>query len=596
MGKRFRRLLSLLMAVVMTMGLSVTTFAADSYTITINSEKSGHTYEAYQIFSGTLYDASGYVATSDPENETGKLYIYDTSSATYVEATYDSTSGETYYIYNDADLVLSDIAWGSGVDGTALLGALQADTTLGTIFANCSTAKDVAVALSAYKDDSDVAKAFAQLASENLTSTVAGTSTESTSPYTIAGLDAGYYLVKDKDNTVTAEGDAYTDIILEVVSDVNVTAKAEYTTVEKDVDISDTYITGTVSYTLTGTLPDISDYSTYQYDFHDTLSKGLTITNTGTDTNPVYDVTVTVYDKDATTGTEVANGYTLTVGSYDATNGTSIQVTIADVNKLYAKDATDPISVGKGTTIVVTYTASLNSNAVVGGDGNKNEVYVEYSNNPNGSGTGKTTTDDVLTWTFELDVTKVDGTDTTKTLEGAEFALYYIDSNNTKQYVTINSLDKVTGWTEYLTKQDGDPTDRVYASALTSDSSGNFVISGLDAGTYYMKETKAPDGYNLSDDVITIVITPTYEDTDSDGNDNSLTNLTATAQVGTGTVKDLSADKDTGKISVTVTNTAGSTLPSTGGIGTTIFYVIGGILVAGAAVLLITKKRLGKME
>ncbi len=510
--KQFKKIAALLLSLVMCLSLCVTAFADDgTYTITINSEKTGHTYEAYQIFSGTL-----------------------------------SENGKT----------LSDVQWGSGIDGTNFLEALKKDETLGSLFTNCSSAADVAEVLASDDFTTENLVAFAALADSYLTTTVAGTSTASSTTYTISNLTAGYYLVKDKDGSVTAAGDAYTRNIIRVVGNVEVSAKVGYPTIDKAVSDNDTYIGGTVTFTLTGTVPDTTGYETYTYIFHDTLSSGLTVDETSFVVK-MGDTTLTA-DKDYTVKCE---------------NGT-ITVTMT----MSASDLSNK-------TIVVTYNATLNKNAVIGNDGNTNTVYVEYSNNPNSSGsgddgddegepsTGKTPESKVYVFTYELDGTKVDGSDSTVTLQGAQFVL----QNAEGKYYQLNSSTNEISWVN----------DKSDATIITSGEDGTFSIVGLDVGTYTLTETKAPDGYNLLKNSIKIVVSATYSE-----DKTTVESLTITVDDGTAT----NGDTTTGVVEITVENNAGSTLPGTGGMGTTIFYVVGCIMMAGAAVLLITKKRMGKAD
>ncbi|MCD8074845.1 MAG: isopeptide-forming domain-containing fimbrial protein [Lachnospiraceae bacterium] len=580
MMRRFRKIAGLMLALVMAVAMSVTALA---YTITIDNSTSGHTYEAYQIFTG---DLTGNGTASDP-------------------------------------YVLANIEWGSGVDitsivdGKTLLEALKELTVSGTTpFASCTDAASVAEVLGSDSNntkDSAVAQAFADIVSKYLTTTATdiATSIYNTSNYTISGLAAGYYLVKDKDNSLDGTDDAYTRYILEVVSDVTATPKSSISTVEKEVqedstgawqDYADYSIGDSIPYKLTATLPStLADYSTYQLIFTDTLSAGLTLDTATTGTIAASDVTVTVYpNASSSSGTEVGGGYTVSLVNVSGISdpdapyygGKVLTLTINDVKSL-TDTSGDPISVTSSSVIVVTYSATLNNSAVFGNDGNANEVYLTYSNNPNGSGTGKTTTKEAVVFTFELDVTKVDGDsyDTgsgsyTTMLEDAEFVLYYLDASSEKHYVIVDSSGNVTGWTTYKTSAEGTP----YASTLQSDQDGNFSITGLDAGTYYLEETKAPDGYNLLSNPVKIVITATYEDRDNDGVDE-VSSLTVSVDDGQAAE---STDADKSSVDVTIVNNAGTSMPSTGGIGTTIFYVIGTILVLLAAVLLITRSRMRK--
>ncbi len=639
---KMKRLASLLLALALVLALGVSAFAdgeedgtdteeETTYTITISSATSGHVYTAYQIFSGTL-----------------------------------SEDGKT----------LSDVEWGDDVNGTNLLAALKADSTLGSLFASCTTAADVAEVLASDRWTADYTVIFADIADSYVSGGKTGTYSEGS--YKIEGLSAGYYLVIDTlaEDSTMADGDAYSRNMIQLVTNVTVANKAVYPTVDKTVSDKDASIGDTVTYTLTGTVPDTTGYDSYTYIFHDTLSSGLTYSNsvkvtatvtttttgvdddgneiTSTKTSTVtIPATATVTTDD---GSETVTNYTVVVSGYtevsdtsdttvtyytysnetdayevasdtsdsdttyytaNTTDGCTVEIIFSDITSLYDEDG-NLIDVSTISKITVTYTATLNENAVIGTDGNTNEVYVEYSNNPNGSGTGTTETDEVVTFTFELDVTKVDGDsydEDTKTytdvLSGAEFVLYYTvtttdETTNTKtttkyyliateateeqevegddgsaKTITVGTgTYTVTGWT----------TDKTKATTLTSASDGTFEIIGLDTGTYYLEETKAPDGYNLLANAITIVISATYKDTDNDGLDE-VEALTATADS-----KSLTTDSSSGTVSATVENNAGSTLPSTGGIGTTIFYVIGSIMVLGAVVLLITHKRMSKAE
>lgn len=212
-----------------------------------------------------------------------------------------------------------------------------------------------------------------------------------------------------------------------------------------------------------------------------------------------------------------------------------------------------------GDVVVVTYTATVNANAVVAGTGNTNETWLDYGND------GHTTHDTTRTYVWEFKIykyTKGAGENETVALPGAEFVLYK-KSGVTKSYLTANG-NKLTGWT----------TEENSATKFTSNNNGNISISGLDAGEYYLKETKAPDGYNKLTDDIKVVLTEEY---------NESTNVGTASFAYSNVTKE---DK------VEVENNAGTTLPSTGGMGTTVFYVVGGGLMAVAVVLLVTKKRM----
>lgn len=520
--KRMKKLVSVLLAAIMVMAMAVTASAA---TVTVPSDGilKDHTFTAYQVLSG--------------REEGG---------------------------------VLSDVQWGSGIDSTAFLAALKADTTYGSLFTNCTDAAAVAKVLSDNNTNITLANAVAKLAYANKTRTGTALTSGSTE------LDNGYYLVVDTTENVAA-GSAYNTALLQVVGDINITVKTDAPTVEKKVleddkynqdggygtgynDVADYNMGDAVPFHLIGSVPDMSRYDTYKYIFHDTLSAGLTL-NAGS---------IKVYVASDKAGTDKAE----ITGWKKAVNGQTFTVSFTDLKTV------DGVSQGKY--IIVEYTATLNQDAVVGLDGNPNVVYLEYSNKPDQSGsgdtdnTGNTPEDKVIVFTYELDTTKVDGQDNTKKLEGAEFKLHNADN----EWAIVDSNSKVTGWAD--TEENG--------SKLTSDANGLFKVIGLDDGTYYLKETKAPTGYNLLSSEITVVITATTTNgqTWTDGVASSaLTNLAVTADGTAGT-----GDKSTGIAGIKVANNKGSTLPETGGMGTTIFYVIGAILVIGAGVVLITRKRM----
>lgn len=457
--------------------------------------------------------------------------------------------------------VLSDVQWGNGINNETFLAALKTDTTFGSEFAGCADAAAVAKVLGNNKDNTELANKVAELAyaNKNGTGTVL-TSGENT-------LKDGYYLVVDTTANV-GEGGAYNKALLQVVGNINITVKTDAPTLEKKVlegnsciDVADYSIGDAVPFRLIGSVPDMSRYDTYKYIFHDTLSAGLTLN----------EKTIKVFlasDNVGTNKTEITTGWTTNV------SGQSFTISFTDL-KLVS-------GVSKGMYIIVEYTATLNQSAEVGLDGNVNIAKLEYSNKPDQSGsgetgnTGNTPEDKVIVFTYELDTTKVDGDDNAIKLQGAEFKL----KNKDEKWAIVDTDCKVTGWAE--SEQGG--------STLTSDANGLFKVIGLDEGKYYLKETKAPAGYNLLANEITVVITATTEAVWTDGQaSNALTKLEVTADNIKGT-----GDTSTGIAGITVANNKGATLPETGGIGTTIFYVLGAVLVIGAGVLLVTRRRMNK--
>lgn len=539
--KTMKKTLALLIVLVMIAAMLPNALAA-TVTISTNAILDGHSFTAYQVFSG---------------REDGGI--------------------------------LSDVQWGSGIDSAAFLTALKADTSYGDKFADCSDAAAVAVVLGANNTDTTLANAVAKLAHTHKI----GNGTELTAGEN--SLADGYYLVVDTTADVGAGG-AYNASLLQVVGNIDIKVKTDVPTVEKKVyeddkysqdggygagynDVADYNIGEAVSFHLIGSLPNMSQYTTYSYQFVDTLSAGLTLNE---DTIKVYAAS----GKDGSDRSEIT-GWTKAVenGGFTITFDDLKSVAIAATAKF----------------IIVEYTATLNQNAVIGLEGNPNEVYLKYSNHPNQAGTGTTLVDKVIVFTYKLDTTKVDGQDNTKKLEGAKFVLL----NSAGDKVAEISNGKFNGWialpaedpsTGKITEETWDATSCV----LTSDTNGLFSVTGLDDGVYKLREIKAPAGYNLLSEDITVTITATTTNgqTWTDGIASSaLTNLAVTSQSGSsGASVPGTGAVDTGTAAISIANNKGATLPSTGGIGTTMFYVIGTILVIGAVVLLVSKKRMNVAE
>ena len=514
--KHIKKLASLLLVLVMVFALATTAFAEETttYSITINNSAEGHTYEAYQIFTGDLVE-------------------------------------------KDGTKILSNIVWGSGISEAG-------QTALGDAAAKAETLITEADA-----------KAFAKAVAPYLTTAAGSANTVTDGKYVISGLAAGYYLVKDQDDSLTGDNDSYTEYIIQVVGNVTATPKSDVPEVQKKVkdindstdttktdwqDSADYDIGDSIPFQLKATLADnVSSYTTYKVVFHDTLSKGLTYNN---DAKVYID------------GTET-NGFAVTA-TVNA-DGTTLTVSCDDVKALNAVNSS---------AITVEYTAKLNENAVLGSAGNPNKVYLEYSNNPNKSEsgenheTGKTPEDTVIVFTYQTIINKVDSEN--KPLTGAAFKLEKLIKGKDGAADTWTTVKEFT----------------------VDETTTSFTFSGLDDGQYKLTETKTPAGYNTIDPIY-FVIEATHDATadtpaltvlkayltDENGNKKTEVKDGETVNIDLGTV-DLTA----GSITTTVVNKSGSKLPSTGGIGTTIFYVLGGVLVLAAVVLLVTKKRMSGAE
>ena len=456
---------------------------------------------------------------------------------TYSITINNSTEGHTYEAYQifKGDLsgtTLSNIKWGSGVseDGQTELG-------------------DAAAKAETLKTEAD-AKAFAKEVAPYLTTVAGSANTVTDGKYVISGLAAGYYLVKDADSSLTNDNDSYTEYIVKVVSNTTASPKSDVPEVEKKVkdtndstgetsgwqDSADHDIGDSVPFQLKATLANnVSSYTTYKVVFHDTLSKGLTYNN---------DAKVYIDGKET-------NGFTVT-SNVNTDGTTTLTVSCDDVKALGA---------GNSSGITVEYTAKLNDNAVLGSAGNPNTVKLEYSNNPNKSEsgnneTGNTPVDKVIVFTYKTVINKVNSE--TKPLTGAEFTLEKYNEE-TKEWEAI--------------------------TVVKNDEGTTFTFSGLDDGNYRLTETTTPSGYNTIDP---IEFTVTAEH-DVLSDNPALTSLSGDATTGELT---FTSNTTEGSLSADVVNQSGSTLPETGGMGTTIFYVIGSVLVVGAAVLLITRRRM----
>ena len=289
-------------------------------------------------------------------------------------------------------------------------------------------------------------------------------------------------------------------------------------------------------------------YDKYTVCFNDTLSKGITFDNLDR---------VEITNGDGGDPKEITD-YTLDKDLHEAGLPSSFKLSIDDV-KTCVPD------LNKGATITVTYTAHLNDKAAVNtADGasngeNKNSVYLQYSNNPRiNTSLDWTPTSEVRVYTYQLNNTKYhDDDNSNNVLAGAGFRLYSDKACNEAQEIKLKKNTDGT-YSRYFGTEAGDE--------MISGNDGQFNVKGLDAGTYYLKETKTPDGYSACDNK-EIVISATH-----DVNHVSLS----------GNLSNKIINKKAG----------GITLPSTGGIGTTLFYVVGGGLMVAAIVLLVTKKRM----
>lgn len=510
-----KKIVTLGLAVVTTLSMGTIASAAD---VTVNGPKNGHTYEVYQIFTGDV----------------------------------------------DSNNTLSNAKYGTvaKLTDTENVGDAVPSATLNEL-ANVASNTSDRVKLNKILEYVDETK----LVSANATVKITDTNATATVP-------SGYYLIKDKDNSILDDNnkaEAYTLYLVAVAGNtITIEPKSDVPTVEKQVkeDSTDTWgkvadaeLKQEVEFKLTGTLPtDYANYEYYTYQFEDTFT-GMDFDSTS--------VKVTIDSED---GTDIKSAFTVDTSA-------SGKVTITCTN-LKANAATTGLT--KDNKIIVTYKASLNDAAVIGNPGNPNTVDLVYSNNPNVKADGtknttdKTPEDKVVVFTYELDVNKYDA-NTNDKLTGAEFVLI----NSAGKYAKLDADNKVTEWV--------DSYEGVTECVLTSSATEPIKIIGLDAkDEYKLKEIKAPaGGYQQITKDITIKIDATITDA-------AITAITATVDTPASLDVD-STDYSNGKVTVKVPNTKESNLPTTGGMGTKMFYIGGAVLMAVAAIALVVKKKLSRI-
>ena len=595
--KKLAKVLSLALVLVMVLSLGGTAWAdptpVTTGSISISNTKTGHTYEAYQIFDGDLVNDNG-------------------------------------------SLVLSNIKWGTGVlADMSSFSWTPKDTEL-------KTANAVADYLAGLSGEAASAAADA-LATHLKTNNYLSTEhVDATTPvegkYTISGLYAGYYLVVDKAGVLPAAADdVYSDYIVQVLGTVtSIAPKGSIPSLDKQVadnetgnagdttsatatnptnknpgegwfESADHKINESFQFKLLATIPasvDLNDYEEYEIVFNDVMSTGVT-----------FESIASVKMKDAGDGafaTVEARNYTHSRNIYEddayieceGDGSTPWTLTITDV-----KTAVDDLDFNKDITIEVIYNAHLNTDAQVLAESdsttNENTSYITYSNNPNADTKGKSPEDHVWVFTYKIDNIKVDGAnkkDVTSTVELDATLKEAIDAVGTgktytkdgKVYIkegnkyyelpalanagftlkdsrsnTVNLIWDSTK-SAYRPATAAEIAETGYSAEMKSQANGKFNIIGLDAGTYTLEETTVPSGYNKAQN-ITVTIGATHKENDNQN--------TATATL---------TNTNTNN---TIVNNKGNQLPETGGVGTTLFYVFGSMLVIAAAVYFVTKKR-----
>ena len=528
--------------------------------------------------------------TETPPPTTSNIIVPEMKDHSFVA--YQIFSG-TQKATTEDNAPLADIQWGKGIAADSFLTALTTSKDFGenNPFANAESAEDVAKVLEGQEFNSEMAIAFARIATDYVVEYEGITLKQG--PGAMNVVDQGYYLIVDE-TTLNGTDTVRNASLLQLTKDVTITVKVDVPQVDKQVqensdekfgEAADYTIGDDVPFKFVSAVPDMEQYETYKYIFHDKMDAGLTF-NANSVVVTIGGTTVPATEDGKTNYTVVTDGLT---------DGCNFEISFEDLKAIAAAT--------KGAPVEVTFTAKLNSNAVIGSTGNKNQVNLEYSNNPSDFGegeTGKTPDDEVIVFTYELDTNKVNNAQTPEKLQGAEFHLARtrtVDGTTVEEWAIVEN-GKVVRWVEakegeqtYVPADDPNNLNgTAYAgSVLTSNADGLFVVAGLDAGTYKLLETKAPAGYNTPKEAFTVVISRTLDQTETGAGYKDL----AVTLDGVATEN---VNNNEGKLPVTIVNQSGATLPETGGIGTTIFYALGGLLTVGAVVLLVTKKRMSADE
>ena len=528
MKKAMKKLMAALLAVAMVCAMATPAFAYNTWE-TEEDLDTKHDYGAFQIFTGDV---------------------------------------------SEDNKKISNVAWGQNItEPDIFLDNLKLDSTIGNQFSNAKTAQDVLAVISTWHDSDDYSIAFARFVCKYLYPTADAKSEPVYTGHT-GGFEIrspGYYLIVDTSPfSVRDFYHAYNSFMLTVTKapyHVQIKHKVVKPTVEKKVydnddkssfgdnndwgSSADHAINEEFKFRLIAKLPASKNngraydfYDKYTVLFNDTLSEGITYDRLDSvvieSNDQTYNITKdsSKYEVD---DSRLESDHYFVVGIPD------VKTCVPDLNK--------------GATITVTYTAHLNENAAVNGStDNKNKVQLQYSNNPSNSAYwGFTPESAVCVYTYQLNNTKYHDDDTPgNELAGAGFRLYSGKDCTKEQEIKLKKNTTDGTYSPYFGADAGDE--------MFSDEQGQFNVKGLDAGTYYLKETTTPADYSACANK-EIVISATH-----DVNHVSLS----------------------GNLSTTIINkkSGGITLPSTGGIGTTIFYVVGGGLMVAAAILLITKKRM----
>lgn len=612
--KKFKKMMAIVLSLAVVLAFSVPTmvFAADDFKLTINNAVQGHTYTAYQIFKGTKADHSANKALGDVTwgsdiTKAGKQALYAAYEMEVAEADLDKSENINALMEKVAD---------------------KNNTT--------TTESDKAVKFG---------NVFFETATNGTVTAKAGLLTGPTGGKAIVaerdtvvfdGLASGYYLVNDsysKEGETAGKDYSIARIAVQVVGDTTINNKADKPTLDKKIDgendedstttgeaQGDTVgIGGKVPYVLTSAVPNLDGYKNYFYVVNDTMTEGLTFND---------DVVIKIGDTaltKTTNKTDTGKTFYVETKTDATTNATKIKIVLNNFIQ-YAEQAGDEIK--------ITYSATVNEKAKVDETSNQNTATLTYSNNPldDGRGTPETPnepapgdvtgeTPQVKTDTFAtvLKIKKVDGENKEETLTGAKFKItgtkhatalvnqekYVKDAQGTYYMLKDGTYTETPPVTteEGNTEEKYDSTTQMYKKVTTIDkttvgadetfevegyvdSTGVLTITGLSEGEYTIQELVAPSGYNLLTAPVKIKLAYSYNA------ETGAITWTAPAKLSDETDNPVAYNTTNKAFEIDIENNQGAELPSTGGIGTTIFYVLGALLVVGAGVLLVTRRRM----
>ena len=482
-------------------------------------------------------------------------------------------NGKTFYAYKIFEASYNSFT-------SSIVYSYDAKTCLNVVY-NGMSGNELIEWLNGVDSNSDEVRAFADhVYTEYIKGkevTAKGTATASGETATIDLNEAGYYLVYCEGSAVD-DGDTITAAVslTSTTPSVEISPKFDAPTIEKYIkhnekdlwgNVGDNQIGDEVEFKIISTVPDTYNYDSYTYIIHDKMHQGLT-----SKVKADSDVVIKVNDS----GDSLADRfYEVNTDPADPADECTFEINV---------DILAAIEEGvmkKGDKLYVYYKAELNSGALIYSEGKQHNIAkLEYSNNPYATGTGETAEHVVYDWTYNIAVNKVD--ENNKELDGAKFVL-------AKQEIDISDLEvnaegvptKTENLIGLVKIADG------YCMATSADTdnvtyvmdAGSIMLKGLDDSvTYYLYEIKAPDGYNMATKPVTFKINAEYNESGSETQEG----------YPTFTVDNTPADK----FEINIINQSGTQLPTTGGMGTKMFYIVGMMLMTGSAVMLITKKRM----